>query len=319
MKTLWRPAFLFCAIGLGLYLGLYAAAEHLLHRQGHSNPMFKIERLPPGTADWLVLGASHAMPLGFPGVNESLERATGQRLVQLAGPGTGPLYNRWVFEHYLQSGHRARHLLYVVDSFAFYSRTWNEDRLADAKLLARTPWRASLARSLARHVAGDGVDPRALLDYTTGFSKINNRSRFERDAWEGEAQFDRSARASSTATRKRIAYLYPQGTPDDALQRYMDELAKLLKAARAQGMTLHLLKMPLPAGFRRQLPDEAAFDAALAALAARTGAEVQDQSHSVDDATLYFDSDHLNRTGLAQFSEAFLVPWLKRRAEPGTR
>ncbi|WOB10608.1 hypothetical protein [Piscinibacter gummiphilus] len=319
MKTLWRPALLFCTIGLLLYLALYAAAEQLLQRQGHSNPVFRVEQLPPGTADWVVLGASHAMPLGFAGVNESLEQATGQRLVQLAGPGTGPLYNRWVFEHYLQSGHRARHLLYVVDSFAFYSRTWNEDRLADAKLLARTPWRASLAASLARHVAEDGVDPRALLDYTTGFSKINNRNRFEPDAWEGEAQFDRSARASATATRKRIAYLYPQGTPEDALTRYMDELARLLGTARAHGMTLHLLKMPLPAGFRRQLPDEGAFDAALAALALRTGAEVQDQSRSIDDATLYFDSDHLNRQGLARFSEAFLVPWLRQHAAPGTR
>jgi hypothetical protein len=168
-------------------------------------------------------------------------------------------------------------------------------------------------------VAEEGVDPRALLDYTTGFSKINNRSRFERDAWEGESQFERSARASSTATRKRIAYLYPQGTPEVVLRRYMDELAQLLEAARAQGMTLHLLKMPLPTGFRRQLPDEDSFDAALAALAVRTGAEVQDQSRSVDDAAAYFDSDHLNRTGLARFSDAFLVPWLRQHAEPGAR
>lgn len=311
MKSLLRPALLFTAIGVLLYVALYAGAEWLLQRQGHSNPVFKVAQLREAEADWLVLGASHAMPLDFGDVNAGLERASGQRIVQLAGPGTGPLYNRWVLQHFLGTGHQARHLLYVVDAFAFYSRTWNEDRLADAKLLARTPWHPALARSLAGHVRDDGVDPRALLDYTLGFSKINNRSRFERDAWDGEAQFDRSARASAAATRKRIAYLYPQGTPPDALQRYMGQLDMLLASARAHGMSLHLLKMPLPSGFRRQLPDEAAFDAALAAVAIRHGAEVADQSAAISDAALYFDTDHLNRQGLARFNETFLAPWLQ--------
>jgi hypothetical protein len=52
-----------------------------------------------------------------------------------------------------------------------------------------------------------------VVDYVTGFSTINNRERFRRDAREGEAQFDRTARPSKTAATKRIAYLYPDGTP----------------------------------------------------------------------------------------------------------
>jgi len=36
------------------------------------------------------------------------------------------------------------------------------------------------------------VDARAVLDYVSGFSKINNRERFQRDVWEGDAQFERA-------------------------------------------------------------------------------------------------------------------------------
>jgi len=48
------------------------------------------------------------------------------------------------------------------------------------------------------------VDPRAVLDYVTGFSKINIRERFQRNMWEGEPQFDRVYRPSTSATAKRI-------------------------------------------------------------------------------------------------------------------
>jgi hypothetical protein len=84
------------------------------------------------TVDWVILGASHAMPLDFADFNAQMERETRLRILNLAAPDAGPLYNRFVLEDFLRA-HRARNLLYVVDSFAFYSRTWNEDRFADAK------------------------------------------------------------------------------------------------------------------------------------------------------------------------------------------
>lgn len=310
MRSLLRPALAFIAIGLALYAALWLGAEALLLRQGHDHPLFKIARLQQPEVDWLVLGASHAMPLDFEGVNDELQRASGQRIVQLAAPGAGPLYNRFVFERFGEH-HRARRLLYVVDAFAFHSRTWNEDRFVDAKLLRRTPWEPATAASLARHVREEGVDMRAPLDYASGFSKLNNRERFERDVWDGAAQFDRSARASRSATAKRVAYLYPQGPDAAARARYLAVLASLLAQARAQGMDIVVLKMPLPREFKRALPDEAQFDAALAATAAAAGARVVDASDTVADATSYFDTDHLNRRGLTAFNEDTLLPLLR--------
>lgn len=313
MKTLLRPALLFIAIGLALYAALYTASEALLVQQGRSHPLFKVAQLREPAVDWVVLGASHAMPLDFDDFNAGLERASGQRIVQLAGPGTGPLYNRFVLEHFLQR-HRTRELLYVVDAFAFYSRTWNEERFGDAKLLRRTPWDPAIAAQLVRYVRDEGIEPQALLDYASGFSKINNRERCQRDVWEGEAQFERSGRASSSATSKRIAYLYPHGTSPGTLAKYLDEFAAVLALAREHGVQVSIVKMPLPAAFRRQLPDEAAFDEALARVTATHGARYADFSATIDDPRLYFDTDHLNRAGLTAFVDKSLMPLLLARA-----
>ena len=102
--------------------------------------------------DWVILGASHAMPLDFADFNALMQRETGLRIINLAAHGTGPLYNRFVFEHFLRAN-RTRNLLYVVDSFAFTARAWNEDRFGDAKLIRGTPFEPALARHLGDYVA----------------------------------------------------------------------------------------------------------------------------------------------------------------------
>jgi hypothetical protein len=299
MARRFASPLLFAAIGVAIYGGLYLASERLVHRTGHANPFFKIARTPGGTVDWLILGASHAMPLDFADFEARIERETGLEVLNLAAPGAGPLYNRFVLEEFLRS-HRARNLLYVVDSFAFYSRTWNEDRFADAKLLRRTPFDPVRARRLWGYSRREGVDPRAVLDYLTGFSKINDRERFRRDEWEGEAQFDRAYRPSASATRKRIEYLYPDGTPPDALARRLETFSSLVALARDAGARVVVLRMPVPRQFREALPEEAGFEAALSGLLAARGVPLHDLSATLDDPRFYLDSDHLGRAGVTE-------------------
>ncbi len=300
MKPLAKSAFVFVAIGLALYCGAYYAAERIMDRTGRSNAFFKIAKLEEPTVDWLILGASHAMPLDFADFNSGMERETGLKIANLAAPGAGPLYNRFVLEHFLRE-HRARNLLYVLDSFAFYSRTWNEERFADAKLLRRTPFEPAIAQRLWDYVLHENVDPRAALDYVSGFSKINNRERFEPDVWEGEAQFERVYRPSSSATAKRIAYLFPDKTSEEARARYLVVFSSLVALAQHEGMRVVVVKLPVPPQFRGQLPDEAAFDAALARVLEPRGIPLRDFSAALDEPRFYFDTDHLNRTGLTEF------------------
>jgi hypothetical protein len=319
MRRLAAPALLFVAIGLLLYAALFWASERLLYRTGHANPLFKVATAPAAELDWVILGASHAMPLDFGDFNAGMERQLGLRILNLASPGTGPLYNRFVLEGFLRR-HRARNLLYALDSFAFYSRAWNEDRFADAKLLRRTPLELATAGRLWDYSRREGVDFRAVLDHLSGFSKINNPERFQRDVWEGEAQFDRVHRPSAAAVRKRIAYLYPDQAPPEELARYLGELSALVEEAQRAGMNVVAIKMPLPAGYRGQLPGEAAFDAAAGAALAARGVTLRDFSGSLDEPRCYFDTDHLNREGLTRFVARDLGPLLRAgrgRGSPG--
>lgn len=309
MKRLGKSALLFIAIGLALYAGVYCAAERLMVHTGRSNPFFKIATAQDSTADWVILGASHAMPLDFADFNAQMERETRLKILNLAAPGAGPLYNRFVFEHFLRA-HRARNLLYVVDSFAFYSRTWNEERFADAKLLRRTPFEPAIARRLWDYARHEGVDARAVLDYVSGFSKINNRERFQRDVWEGEAQFERAYRPSASAVKKRIDYLFPDKTSQAALSRYLEEFSTLIALARKEGVNVVVIKMPVPPQFYSQLPDEAGFDDALSRFLTARGVPFHDFSAKTSEPSLYFDTDHLSRAGLTEFFMRNLKPVL---------
>jgi hypothetical protein len=300
MKRPWTAALLFVAIGVAIYAGLAYAAERLMYENGRSNAFFKIATAPARDFDWVILGASHAMPFAFADFNAQIERDTGLRIVNLAAPGTGPLYNRFVLEHFLKQ-HRTRNLLYVLDSFAFYSRAWNEDRFADAKLLRGTPFDRDIAWRLWTYARRDGVDPRTFLDYVSGFSKLNNRDRFQTDIWEGESQFDRVYRPSASAIKSRIGYLYPNGTQGEALSRYLAAFSGLLMLADQHGIKVTVIKTPVPTAFRAALPNEAAFDTALKQQLAARGILLRDFSAALDEPRYYFDTDHLNRAGATEF------------------
>src|ERR1019366_1023224 len=105
MKQFGKSALLFVAIGLLLYAGVFVAIERLLLRNGHSNPFFKIATAEARDYDWVILGASHAMPFDFADFNALMQRETGLRILNLAAQGTGPLYNRFVIEHFLRAAH----------------------------------------------------------------------------------------------------------------------------------------------------------------------------------------------------------------------
>lgn len=309
MKGRLLRAACFLVIGLLIYAGIFAMAEHLVYRYGRSNPLYKIAVLERREVDWVILGASHAMPLAFADINEMLEGETGLRIVNLAAPGAGPLYNRFVLEQFL-TRHRARNLLYAIDSFAFYSRQWNEERFADAKLLRRTPLRWSTVVNLGNYVRDHEVDPRALADYLTGFTKVNNRERFQPDVWEGEAQFERTYRPSATALASRISYLYPQQVDATAASRYLEQFEALIALARRQGSNVTVVKLPVPSQFQSKLPSEDLFDEKMRALLAPLGTRYLGFEKSMPESRWYFDTDHLNRNGVREFIARDLKPLL---------
>ena len=140
----------------------------------------------------------------------------------------------------------------------------------------------------------------------TGFSKINNRERFERDIWEGEKQFDRVFRPSPAMVKSRIAYLYPKPPTSAGLERYLSVFDGLVALARQQGIQVVAIKVPVPPDFYGQIPNEAEFDAAIGGLLAKRQVAFLDFSGSLAEPRFYFDTDHLNRTGVTELFEKHL-------------
>jgi hypothetical protein len=310
LRRMLRRWALFVGLGLLLYAGLALWAEARVRATGETNRFFQIWAAEPRTFDAVILGASHAMPLGYGGMEEEIEAATGRSLMNLSNEGAGVMVNALVLDRFLRS-HEARHVVYVVDSFAFTADDWNEARVRDGSLLRRAPFDPLLVATLLDHPWAWG----ALPGYLSFVPKVNAALDLGPDRTEAElSRFDRTHRPSEQVDAQRIDYLFAPGEGEAALDRYLGELAALAERARAAGAAVTLLKMPTPPRYRDRLPFEPAFDARLAALARDTGARLVDHADRLPGDENYYDTDHLNRTGVTAYLGAGLLEVL---GEPG--
>jgi hypothetical protein len=296
----------FLLIGAVIYAAVYAAAEQVVYRYAQRNRFYQVRTAPHHRYDHVILGASHAAALDYQDMTPRLEAMTGSRIMNLSVVGGGVTVSRILLEYFLE--HReAGHLVYVVDSFAFYSRQWNEERLKDSRLFVRAPLDTALAAVLFRH-----PETRVMaLDYLVGFSKINDADRFAPDVHADEgARFTRTYRPVAQIDRQRLAYLYPAEIDPATFARYLGQLDGLLRLASSRGMRLTVIKPPVPGRVYAQLPDEAAFDARLREVLDRNGAAFHDFSQVSNDDSFFYDTDHLNRAGVLNFFEHNLAPLL---------
>lgn len=286
----------FLLIGLALYAALYLWAESVVRSEGERNRFFMVASTPPTQFDTVILGASHAMPLGYKDFNAQLEAASGGKVMNLSIEGAGIMPNRLVLDYFF-TRHETRQVVLFVDSFAFYSPQWNEDRLDDA-LFARAPFDPALLETLWRYPWAQHL----ALPYASGFTKINNEQRFDSDRSEAElTKFEKTYRPIPQIDRQRIAYLYPATLSDTEFQRYLGELDALADLALEHGARLLLVKPPTPPRYREALPDEPAFDAAITKFAEDHSLAYRDFSTLLPDDANYYDTDHMNPTGVTAF------------------
>ena len=101
-RAFLRGAAGFVAIGLLLYVALYAAAEWLVYQRADRNRFFMVRTAPSVEYDDVILGASHAAVFDFDQMNRRLEELTGARILNLAVVGAGVRVNRVLLDYFLQ-------------------------------------------------------------------------------------------------------------------------------------------------------------------------------------------------------------------------
>ncbi len=296
----------FLAVFLVLYVSALTIAERRVRQEEPESAFQWLEAYDGSSVDWLVVGASHALPLEFGDIPERLLAETRQSMLILAEVGAGPAYMSLVLDRALQ-GLDVAQVLYIADSFAFASRDWNEERISDRKLLARIPLDIATVRLLAQRAVKGELPMAALADYVSGFSKLNPVERFPVEGWRGAADFDNAYRPSRHAVAARMAFLYPDGAPEaDIVAGYLGKFGEMLDRARAAGAMVTVLKPPVPEGFAKALPKESEFNAALRSLLEAKDIPFFDFSELVPENMHYFDTDHLNRQGVDLFYERAL-------------
>ena len=313
LGTFGRRAAGFVLIGVVLYVGLYVASERIIAEYAQRNRFYMVQTAPQARYDHVILGASHAAVFDYRDMNARLEAMTGTRILNLSIVGAGITVNRLLLDYFLTE-HHTDSVVYVLDSFGFYSAEWNEDRLQDAALLHRAPFDPALAWLLLRNPATRAV----ARDYVVGFSKINNPDRFVPDVLEGEGnRFDRTYRPVAQIDRQRIAYLYPNAIDDATRQDspYLAALEDLIGEVQSRDIRMMVIRPPIPARIYAMIPGEAQFDATLQALLDRYGVEPHNFSLVDNDEEFYFDSDHLNQTGVLRFYESHLAELLAKAPE----
>ena len=308
-----RRAAVFVLVGLLLYAAVYLWSESLVREHAVRNRFHVVQTAPLERYDYVVLGASHAAVFDYRDLNERLEAMTGAAIINLATVGGGITINRFLLDYFLAE-HDAGAVVYVLDSFAFYSDDWNEERMRDTELFERAPWDPLLARML---LADRATRPVA-LDYLTGFSKINNGERFDADMFEAEGtRFERSYRPIPQIDRQRLEFLYPQGASDELLDRlsYLSELEEMIREVQGRGMRFIIVRPPIPERMYEMLPNEQSFGETVRALAERHGVPYYDFTHVNNDPSLFYDSDHLNLEGALSFFENHLAEVLRKEAD----
>lgn len=297
MRGFIKHAAIFLLIGLALYLGIYVVAEQLVSRTTIRNRFFNIKTASSAQYDYVILGASHSAAMDYEDMTAQLQQMTGKKIINLSAVGSGITINRLFLDYFL-AAHQTKAVVYVVDSFAFYSRQWNEDRFNDTALYNRAPFDPALASILIQNPATQSIT----LDYILGFSKINNADRFKADIGDDEAtKFNKTYRPVAQIDQQRLEYLYPKEIDSTVFQHYMGEFENMLRFLQQQNIRVIVIKPPVPARFYKMLPDEAKFDETLNSMLARYKVEFHDFSLVGNDEKYFFNTDHLNKTGVLNF------------------
>lgn len=294
-----RHGLLFLLIGLLLYVGLYVIAERLVYKHTVRNRFYMVKTAPFPEYDYVILGASRAAVFDYDDMNARLEEMTGAHILNLSTLGGGITVNRLLLDYFL-ARHRTQSVVYFLDSFALYSREWNEERVQDVQLLQRAPFDPALVRLLVQTPSTRPV----VLAYLFGFNKINNPDRFESDISEEEGiRFDRSYRPVKQIDQQRMDYLYPEQIDPETFQHYLGEFEAMIRYLEEQNIEVIVIKVPIPERVYQMIPQEEQFDEAVKSVLQQYDASFYDFSLVGNDEEFFFNTDHLNRTGVLHFYE----------------
>jgi hypothetical protein len=308
-----KHASIFVLVGIVIYFGVYLVAEKLVLDNTKRNRFFLVKTTPVAEYDYVILGASHAMILSFEDMNDRLEQMTGKKILNLATLGSGIVPNRLFLDYFLMK-HKTKAVVYILDAGPFMKKEANETRLKDVAFMNRAPFDPELVKLLWSYYSRGLIEINTVLDYVLGFSKIANEKRFSADIHEMELIFNRTYRPNMKQIKARIDSTDPAVVDEKLFNRYMSLFSEMIDSLRAQNIQFIACRPALPKIYYDNKPNEKMFEARMQALLTEKKVPFADFVPVMPDYKFYFDTDHLNRSGVPVFFENHFKSFLVENA-----
>lgn len=247
---------------------------------------------------YVFVGTSHVGAFALCQANiQAVERATGARVPIIARAASGVFQHRLFLQEYFDRGNTVDTVVYFVDPWCFFSRSWNEEM----KYIEIEPLDRSFLMSMIR----EGVPLERIRAYArtkTSYTWFRKPPFPPRDCNQTVAEVDPELVA------KRWKALYLDGESDAILDRYVRELFAMAEDLKARGTDVLLVIPPTLLGPPRGLPR---LWPTLHACQSRYDIQTIDLSQAMSDPVLYSDLDHLNHSGIVALLNQHLLPALQ--------
>jgi hypothetical protein len=253
-----------------------------------------------GRYDAVLLGTSRGRVLSRDGNHELLERVAGGRIANLSkGGGGGLMPAELHLAHFFRRGNTARHVIYLVDPWVFFSAVNNEE---NDFFLRDEPFELDI---LAKLLA-DGYPMNRISSYLQMIA-VSDWREISRYAAPGLTEGTLPRIDPEKMEKARQHYLEKYDLEN--FRKYAKYVERINALARSHGCDVTWVMLPI---LMPDFPGAAQVDALLAGVAAREpDVRYYKFISAMHDRRWFYDHMHFNRAGIERFAGAVLRPLVR--------
>lgn len=300
MKRFFKNIFIFLIVNLLIAISLlyYIDKNDSSFSFKQSETESALYSMPKDSSvDILIMGSSHGRMLTR-GICDSITKSyLGKNIVNISKSASGIVPEYEFLKYFYSKNNSCKTILYVIDPFIFYTKKWNEDLY----FLTDEPFRFDFFGQIL-------------------FSKLNNdvkynyiKSKFltQWKTFHGSQLPDVTKsleEIDNVAISKRKSALYIS-TDDSQYILYKQKLIQLINFSQKQNCKLYFILTPTLLGDMKGKHDLLNLIAGLKSKGLIT--DYANYSDLIENPELYYDTDHLNATGIDYFAKNYLKDFLK--------
>lgn len=250
--------------------------------------------------DVILLGTSRGRVLSRDGNHQLLEQVLGKRVANLSkGGGGGLMPAELHLTHFFRRGNTAKHVVYLVDPWIFFSAINNEE---NDFFLRDEPFELDILEKLLR----DGYPMNRISSYVQMIA-VEDWQKISRYAAPGLTDGTLPHIDSEKMEKARQHYLERYDLRNFA--RYSRYVERINALARQNGCGVTYIMLPI---LMPDFPGAEQVDQLLAASAA-SSSDVRyfNCISTMHDRKYFYDHMHFNKLGIERFAQSILLPVLQ--------